>query len=105
MPPMEHKISLMVLPALIENNEHIVTKKLKVNVMLDPCSTASYITEKRLDLHGPAQNLNIWDGGVELKKFSLQVTLSISSLDMASNKALSKANELNDIFGNTLATE
>jgi hypothetical protein len=34
-------ISLMVLPAVIKNDK----KELKVNVMLDPCSTGSYVTE------------------------------------------------------------
>ena len=36
----EH-ISLMILPALITNGD----KELTVNVMLDPCSTSSYISE------------------------------------------------------------
>ena len=36
----EH-VSLMILPALLCNSK----KKLKVNVMLDPCSTGSYVTE------------------------------------------------------------
>ena len=35
------QISLMVLPATVENGN----KKLRVNVMLDPCSTGSYVTE------------------------------------------------------------
>ena len=37
----EH-VSLMILPALISNGN----KGLRVNVMLDPCSTSSYISEE-----------------------------------------------------------
>lgn len=39
----EH-VSLMILPALISNGN----KELRVNVMLDPCSTSSYISHRRL---------------------------------------------------------
>ena len=46
-------VSLMILPALISNGK----KELKVNVMLDPCSTSSYISEEaaeELELQGQA---------------------------------------------------
>ena len=36
----EH-LSLMILPAMINNGN----KELRVNVMLDPCSTSSYVSE------------------------------------------------------------
>ena len=37
------KDKIMVLPAIIENENS--RKQLKVNVMLDPCSTSSYVTQ------------------------------------------------------------
>ena len=49
-------VSLVVFPAVITNG----TKKLQVNVMLDPCSTGTCVTEsasKELDLHGQTQSL------------------------------------------------
>lgn len=61
-------VSLMVLPALI-NNGH---KTLKVNVMLDTCSTGSYISESaadKLELQGQSLDLTIaGTGGTEIKK-------------------------------------
>ena len=63
-------ISLMVLPADVMNGP----KKLRVNVMLDPCSTGSYITEnaaEELQLEGRMQNLTIsGTAGTEVKKLS-----------------------------------
>ena len=53
----EH-VSLMILPALISNGN----KELRVNVMLDPCSTSSYVSEdaaEKLELHGQELNLTI----------------------------------------------
>jgi len=53
----EH-VSLMILPALISNGN----KELRVNVMLDPCSTSSYVSEdasEELELHGQELNLTI----------------------------------------------
>ena len=53
----EH-VSLMILPALISNGK----KELRVNVMLDPCSTSSYVSEdaaEELELHGQELNLTI----------------------------------------------
>jgi hypothetical protein len=58
-------VSLMVLPAIISDGQ----KKLKVNVMLDPCSTSSYISEHaagELELQGQSLNLTIaGTGGTE----------------------------------------
>ena len=51
-------VSLMVLPAFISDGR----KKLKVNVMLDPCLTSSYISERaagELELHGQSLHLTI----------------------------------------------
>ena len=48
----------MILPAFIENE----SRRLKVNVMLDPCSTGTYVTEgaaEELRLQGDMQNLTI----------------------------------------------
>ena len=60
-------ISLVVLPALISNGKK---KNLKVNVMLDPCSISSYITEavaNELQLNGQPLNLTIdGTGGTEV---------------------------------------
>ena len=70
-------VSLMVLPAFITNGR----KKLKVNVMLDPCSTGTYVTEsasQELDLCGQVQSLTIsGTGGSEVTKQSRQVELSV----------------------------
>ena len=74
-------VSLMVLPALI-NNGH---KSLKVNVMLDPCSTGSYISESaagELELQGESLDLTIaGTGGTEIKKHSRLVDLFVTSLN------------------------
>ena len=60
-------VSLMILPALISNGK----KELKVNVMLDPCSTSSHISEEaaeELELQGQALNLTIaGTGGAEIR--------------------------------------
>ena len=62
----EH-VSLMILPALISNGD----KELTVNVMLDPCSTSSYISEdagEELGLQGQELHLTIaGTGGTEVK--------------------------------------
>ena len=50
------RISLMILPAFIENG----SRQLKVNVMLDPCSTGTYMTEgaaEELCLQGDMQKV------------------------------------------------
>ena len=57
----------MVLPAVIKNGE----RELKVNVMLDPCSTGSYVTEaaEELQLNGETYDLTIsGTGGSQVKK-------------------------------------
>ena len=74
-------VSLMVPPALISNGR----KSLKVNVMLDPCSTSSYITEaaaNELELNGRPLNLTIaGTGGTEVQKQSRHVELSVVNLN------------------------
>ncbi|XP_028410510.1 uncharacterized protein LOC114533211 [Dendronephthya gigantea] len=74
-------VSLMVLPAIISNRQ----RKLKVNVMLDSCSTSSYITEaaaSELELHGQPISLTIvGTGGTEVQKQSSCVNLTVSNLE------------------------
>ena len=98
------KISLMVLPAVIGNGP----KKLKVNIMLDPCSTGSYITEsaaEELQLNGERQDLTIsGTGGTEIKKQSRRVHCSVSSIDGLFSAPV-EANVLDNITGNTPAIE
>ena len=55
----------MILSAMISNG----SKELWVNVMLDPCSTSSYISEDaKLELQGLELNLTIArTGGKEVK--------------------------------------
>ena len=95
-------ISLMVLPAEITNG----SKKLRVNVMLDPCSTGSYINEsaaEELQLEGHVQNLTIsGTAGTEVKKLSRRVELSVGDVNGRFQVKL-EANVLNDITGNTPA--
>ena len=66
-------VSLMILPALISNGK----KELKVNVMLDPCSTSSHISEaaaEELELQGQALDLTIaGTGGAEIRTRSHRV--------------------------------
>ena len=95
-------ISLMVLPAIVSNGRN----RLKVNVMLDPCSTGSYVTEgasQQLELHGHRQSLTIsGTGGAEVKRQSARVEMCVSSLD---GRFFSKvqANVLANITGDTPA--
>lgn len=74
-------VSLMVLPAVITNG----SKRLKVNVMLDPCSTGSYVTEAaaaELDLQGHYRDLLIsGTAGAEVRKYSKQVDLKVMSVN------------------------
>ena len=56
------RVSLMVLPAMLRNGN----KSLKVNVMLDNCSTGSYVSEaaaEELMLEGRRQQLTISETG------------------------------------------
>ncbi|XP_028404112.1 uncharacterized protein LOC114526792 [Dendronephthya gigantea] len=75
------QISLMVLPATVE----IGIKKIKINVMLDPCSTGSYVTESlagELHLKGEKQDLSIsGTGGMEIKRQSKHVKCVITSVN------------------------
>ena len=99
----EH-ISLMVLPALIVNG----SKKLRVNVMLDPCSTGSYITEnaaEELQLEGRMQNLTIsGTAGTEVKKLSRRVEVSVANVNGGFCAKL-EANVLDNITGDTPAIQ
>ena len=97
----EH-VSLMILPALISNEK----KGLRVNVMLDPCSTSSYISEEaaeQLELHGQELNLTIaGTGGVEVKTRSRRVELTVTNLD-GTFSSLLQAHVLDNIAGGTPA--
>ena len=74
-------VALMILPAMISNRN----KKLKVNVMLDPCSTSSYISEdaaKELEFQCQELNLAIaGTGGIEVNTRSHRVELTGTNLD------------------------
>ena len=98
------KISLMVLLGVIGNGP----KKLKVNIMLDPCSTGSYITEsaaEELQLKGERQNLTIsGTGGTEIKKQSRRVHCSVGSINGLFS-APYEASVLDNITGTTPAIE
>ena len=95
-------VSLMVLPALISNGR----KSLKVNVMLDPCSTSSYITEaaaNELELNGQPLNLTIaGTGGTEVQKQSRRVELSVVNLNGRFTAPL-QAYVLDDVANDTPA--
>ena len=97
----EH-VSLMILPALITNGK----KHLKVNVMLDPCSTSSYISDdaaEELELQGEAINLTIaGTAGTEITTRSRRVDLSVLNLDGSFSGYL-QAHVLNNITGDTPA--
>ena len=95
-------VSLMVLPASITSGR----KKLKVNVMLDPCSTGTYVTasaSQELDLRGKVQSLTIsGTGGSEVTKQSRRVELFVTSLSEECSTKL-HANVLKNITGETPA--
>lgn len=97
-------VSLMVLPAIITNGD----KRLKVNVMLDNCSTGSYVSEaaaEELLLQGKSQHLIIsGTGGSQVKRHSRQVELNVSSLDNKFSANL-QASVLDNISGDTPAFE
>jgi len=96
------RVSLMILPALISNGN----KELRVNVMLDPCSTSSYISEEaaeELELHGQTLNLTIaGTGGTEIRKCSRQVELTVTNLDGRFSSPL-LVHVLDNIAGDTPA--
>ena len=95
-------VSLMVLPAIISDGQ----KKLKVNVMLDPCSTSSYISEHaagELDLQGQSLNLTIaGTRGTEIQKRSRRVELSVTNLNGTFTAPL-QAHVLDNIASDTSA--
>lgn len=97
-------VSLMVLPASIVKDN----KRLKVNVMLDNCSTGSYISEaaaEELQLQGETQHLTIsGTGGLEVKKNSRHVELTVTSSDNSFSAKL-HANVLDNISSDTPAFE
>jgi hypothetical protein len=92
----------MVLPAVINNDK----KELKVNVMLDPCSTCSYVTEaaaEELQLNGEMHDLTIsGTGGSQVKRQSKQVNVVVTSLNRNFSESLS-ANVQDNITGDTPA--
>ena len=59
-------------------------KELRVNVMPDPCSTSSYISEdaaEELELQGQELNLTITGtGGTEVQTQSCRVELTVTNL-------------------------
>ena len=95
-------VSLMVLPAVARKG----SRQLKVNVMLDPCSTGSYVTEalaEELQLKGNFQELTIAGaGGSVVKKQSKQVSVIIESTNNKFSESVD-ANVLEDIAGDTPA--
>ena len=97
-------VSLMVLPAVIKNGN----KSLEVNVMLDNCSTGSYVSEaaaEELMLEGDNQELIIsGTGGSEVRKRSRQVEVIVANLDNKFSASL-QANVLDTISGDTPAFE
>ena len=92
----------MVLPAIISDGQ----KKLKVNVMLDQCSTSSYISEHaagELELQGQSLNLTIaGTGGTAIQKRSRRVELSVTSLNGTFTAPL-QAHVLDNIASDTSA--
>ena len=97
-------VSLMVIPALIGNGR----REIKVNVMLDPCSTSSYVSEDaahELGLHGQTLNLTIaGTGGIEIQKRSRHVELNVTSLDRSFTAPV-QAHVLDNIAGDTPAIQ
>ena len=97
-------VSLMVLPAIISNGQ----RKLKVNVMLDSCSTSSYITEaaaSELELQGKPISLTIvGTGGTEVQKQSSCVNLTVGNLEGTFEASL-QAHVLDDIASDTPAIQ
>ena len=92
----------MILPAMISNGN----KELWVNVMLDPCSTSSYISEdaaEELELQGQELNLTIaGTGRTEVKAQSRRVNLTVTNLDGKFSNPL-QAHVLCNIAGDTPA--
>ena len=98
------RVSLMVLPAMLCNGN----KSLKMNVMLDNCSTGSYVSEaaaEELMLEGRRQQLTIsGTGGSEVRKSSRQVEVTVASVDNKFSANL-QATVLDNIASDTPAFE
>ena len=96
------RVSLMIFPAIISNGN----KELRVNVMLNPCSTSSYISEdaaEEPELQGQELNLTIaGTGGTEVKTRSRRVELTVTNLDGKFAIPL-QAHVLDNIAGDTPA--
>lgn len=93
-------VSLMILAAVISNGNRTI----RVNVMLDTCSTSSYVSEEaaaELELQGQPLDLTIsGTGGAEIKQHSRRVELLVSSIDGSFSSSL-QAHVLNNIAGDT----
>ena len=95
-------VSLIILPAIISNGN----KELRVNVVLDPCSTSFYISQdaaEELELQGQELNLTFaGTGGTEVKTRSHRVELTVTNLDGKFPSPL-QPHVLDNIAGNTPA--
>ena len=73
-------LAMLILSAMISNRN----KELRVNVMPDPCSASSYISEdaaEELELQGQELNLTITGtGGTEVETQSRRVELTVTNL-------------------------
>ncbi|XP_028393185.1 uncharacterized protein LOC114517596 [Dendronephthya gigantea] len=100
------KVSLMVLLGFVSKTD--TRKKLKVNIMLDPCLTGSYISEsaaEELNLQGNTQHLTIsGTGGAEVQKVSRRVQLIVSNVKGGFSAEI-EANVLDSITGTTPAIQ
>ena len=79
-------------------------ESLKVNIMLDPCSTGSYLSEaatEELNLRGQPQTLRIaGTGGADVTKRSSRVELTFSNIETDFSAKL-EANVLTNITSDT----
>lgn len=86
----------------VSNND----KELRVNVMLDLCSTNSYISDdaaKELELNGQALNLTIaGTRGAEIRTCSCSMELTVANIDRMFSSPL-EAHVLDNIAGDTPA--
>ena len=97
-------VLLMILPAFISNG----SRELRVNVMLDPCSMSSYVSEsaaEELGIRGQSVTLTIsGTGGTEITRQSSRVELSVKSIDGSFSSTL-QAHVLSNIASDTPAIE
>ena len=81
---------------------------IKVNIMLDPCSTGSYVSEaaaEELNLRGQPQTLRIaGTGGAEVTKRSSRVELTVSNIETDFSAKL-ETNVLDNITSDTPAVQ